>query len=97
MKKLLLLFTLIAILCAISYRLVFDKNGIREVFLIKKKIASSIDKNNSIRKQNDALLAGIYELRKGKEAIEEEARSELGMVKQGEVFYRAVNVARENK
>ena len=44
-----------------------------------------------LRKRNDKLAADVEDLKQGSEAIEERARSELGLVKPGETFYRVVD------
>ncbi|HAL22358.1 MAG TPA: cell division protein FtsB, partial [Stenotrophomonas sp.] len=43
--------------------------------------------------RNDALAAEVKDLKEGQAAIEERARSELGMIKPGEKFYRVVEDA----
>ena len=46
--------------------------------------------NAGLRQRNDALAAEVQDLKSGEAAVEERARSELGMIKPGETFYRVV-------
>ena len=49
--------------------------------------------NGQLRQRNEALAAEVEDLKSGEAAIEERARSELGMVKPGETFYRVIDDA----
>ena len=57
---------------------------------LKSQIEKQEEKNNSFKVRNEALDAEVRDLKSGKAAIEERARSELGMVKQDEVFYQVL-------
>ena len=46
--------------------------------------------NTGLQERNDALAAEVEDLKSGEAAVEERARSELGMIKPGEKFYRVV-------
>lgn len=46
--------------------------------------------NEKLKIRNDEMFAEIDDLRQGLDAIEERARHELGMVKEGETFYRII-------
>ena len=46
--------------------------------------------NNELTLRNEELHAEVQELRQGKEALEERARSHLGFIKEGETFYRII-------
>jgi cell division protein FtsB len=43
-----------------------------------------------LKKRNETLSAEVDDLKHGDEAIEERARSELGLIKPGETFYQVV-------
>jgi cell division protein FtsB len=49
--------------------------------------------NEQLRARNSALDAEVRDLKQGYEAIEERARSDLGMVKPDEVFFQLVDAA----
>ncbi|OEF27809.1 cell division protein FtsB [Vibrio rumoiensis] len=81
---------LITILCTLQYDLFFGKNGIIDYNAVHSDIAVQQEVNNSLKKRNDLMFAEIDDLRQGLDAIEERARHELGMIKNGETFYRII-------
>lgn len=81
---------LIAILATLQYDLFFGKNGILDYQAVHSDIAVQQEVNNSLKKRNHLMFAEIDDLRQGLDAIEERARHELGMIKNGETFYRII-------
>ena len=75
----------------LQYQLWFVPGGIVSVWHLKKSVAQQQQKNQLLQTKNKVLAADIKDLKNGNQAIEEKARSELGMVKKGEVFYQVVN------
>lgn len=61
-----------------------------EVSNLKAKIVIQQAESSRLKQRNQALQAEIEDLRNGLGAIEERARSELGMVKEGEIFYQVI-------
>ena len=59
-----------------------------------RKLQATVDiqrvDNARLQQRNDALSAEVEDLKSGETAVEERARSELGMIKPGETFYRVV-------
>lgn len=49
--------------------------------------------NKKLAERNAILMADIFDLKHGNEAIEEHARNDLGMIKKGEVFYQITNLS----
>lgn len=88
MGKLTLL--LIAILAWLQYSLWLGKNGIHDYVQVKDDVAAQEIVNSRLKMRNEQLFAEINDLNDGHDAIEERARSELGMIKPGESFYRMV-------
>ena len=88
MGKLTLL--LIAILAWLQYSLWLGKNGIHDYVKVKDDVAAQEIVNTRLKQRNEQLFAEIKDLNDGQDAIEERARSELGMLKPGESFYRMV-------
>lgn len=89
MKALTLIFvTLIALL---QYPLWLGKGSWLRVWDLNRQIAEQQEKNNGLKARNDTLDAEVLDLKSGRAAIEERARSELGMIKQDEVFYQVIN------
>lgn len=88
MGKLTLL--LIAVLAWTQYSLWLGKNGIHDYVRVKDDVAAQEIINSRLKMRNEQLFAEINDLNDGQDAIEERARTELGMVKPGESFYRMV-------
>ncbi|HGM9948616.1 TPA: cell division protein FtsB [Providencia rettgeri] len=88
MGKLTLL--LIAILAWLQYSLWLGKNGIHDYVQVKDDVAAQEIVNSRLKMRNEQLFAEINDLNDGQDAIEERARTELGMIKPGESFYRMV-------
>ncbi|PCJ15059.1 MAG: cell division protein FtsB [Gammaproteobacteria bacterium] len=61
--------------------------GIANVFALEKEQQRFVEKNSVLKERNQALNAEVESLKSGLEAIEELARKELGMVKEGETFF----------
>ena len=58
---------------------------------MNQQIAEQKAKNDSFKQRNETLNAEVRDLKQGNAAIEERARSELGMIKQDEVFYQVID------
>ncbi|MFL6593102.1 MAG: cell division protein FtsB [Luteimonas sp.] len=85
-----LLVLLLALLGWLQYRLWFGSGGEREVAALQAQVQRQARDNAGLRQRNDALAAEVQDLKSGEAAVEERARSELGMIKPGETFYRVV-------
>lgn len=77
-------------LAFLQYKIWLSSSGLSETLALRKSIQSIHAKNTEIRNQNAILVADIEDLKNGTQAIEERARSELGMIKPGEAFYQIV-------
>jgi cell division protein FtsB len=84
------LLVLAALLALLQYRLWFGAGGTRAVAALEVQVQAQTRENAGLRQRNDALAAEVQNLKSGEAAVEERARSELGMIKPGEVFYRVV-------
>ena len=89
MKSLMLF--LIMTLGVLQYKLWFAGSGIPEVYRLQESVELQMNKNTKMRQANFSLEAQIKDLKSGSTAVEERARTELGMVKRGEVFYQFIN------
>lgn len=85
-----LVIALIVLFLLLQYRLWFAGDGIVQVIRLKHQIAVQQAQNEELAQKNSALAAEVISLKKGTGAIENRARSELGMIKKGEVFYQVV-------
>lgn len=81
---------LLGLLLMLQYRLWLGEGGVLEVHRLNSVIAEQRADNQLLKRRNEALEAEVKDLKSGLEAIEERARRELGMVKDGEVFYQVV-------
>ena len=77
----------------LQYRLWWGVGGLGEARALQERVAGQRQENVRLQQRNDALGAEVEDLKSGEAAIEDRARSELGMVKPGEVFYRVVDPA----
>lgn len=81
---------LVALLLLLQYRLWLGDGGLREVSRLKAVVAEQRDENARLTRRNETLEAEVRDLKSGLQAVEERARSDLGMIKDGEVFYQVV-------
>ncbi|MCL1099924.1 cell division protein FtsB [Shewanella saliphila] len=88
MKRLILL--MIGLLAILQYRLWLGDNNLSEYVVLQAQIDAQQQSNQKLVARNQILKEEIIDLKSGTEAIEERARNELGMVKDGETFYRVV-------
>ena len=86
----LVLVALIALLALLQYRLWRGEGGRRSVAALHEQVDQQAHENEGLRQRNAALAAEVEDLKSGEAAVEERARSELGMIKPGETFYRVV-------
>ena len=89
MKALTLIFVILIAL--LQYPLWLGKGSWLRVWNVKQQISSQKEKNKTFKQRNETLGAEVRDLKQGNAAIEERARSELGMIKQDEVFYQVID------
>jgi len=85
-----LLALLLLIFLALQYRLWVGEGSYAEVRHLQQEIANRKAELERMEKENQELRAEIEDLKKGLEAIQERARSELGMIKEGETYFQIV-------
>jgi cell division protein FtsB len=83
-----LLAALITALMMSQYLLWINEEGIKQTLTLRISIKSQTVENTALMEGNRALEADIKDLKTGLVAIEERARSEMGMIRQDETFYR---------
>lgn len=86
----LVLVALVALLAFLQYRLWWGEGGRRSVADLRQQVDQQAHGNEGLQQRNAALAAEVEDLKSGEAAVEERARSELGMIKPGETFYRVV-------
>ena len=86
MRWLALIFVLL--IAALQYPMWLGKGGWLQVRELDREVEVQRAANAALKARNDALDAEVRDLKTGSEAIEERARSELGMVRNDEVFFQ---------
>ncbi|MBK6982419.1 MAG: cell division protein FtsB [Betaproteobacteria bacterium] len=81
---------LAALIVVLQYPLWFGKGGWLKVRALDRQVAAQQVANAGLKARNDALDAEVRDLKQGLEAIEERARTDLGMIRKDEVFYQVV-------
>ncbi len=84
---------LLALLLALQAKLWWGEGNWREAGQLQQRVATQRLENAKLQQRNDALSSEVEDLKSGEAAAEERARSELGMIKPGETFYRVVEPA----
>lgn len=82
-----LLIILVLVLMGLQYRLWFSDGSLAEVHRLKQQKNTLQTSVEQARLRNKALAAEIENLKSGREAMVGRARSDIGMVKEGETFY----------
>jgi cell division protein FtsB len=86
----LLIAILVLLLVGLQYRLWVGEGGIREVWGLQQAIDAQRAENAVLGERNRALDAEVRDLKTGLDAVEERARNEVGMIREGETFFRIV-------
>lgn len=81
---------LFVVLLAIQYPLWLGKGGWLRVWELNKQVGEQTARNEQLKRRNAKLEGEVLDLQDGTGAVEERARYELGMVKDGEVFIQFV-------
>ena len=85
-----LLALLLSFFLYLQFQLWFGEGNLFEVWHLHQKVALQQKENMELKHRNLQLLAQVESLQNGTEAIEEFARSELGMIQKNELFYQLV-------
>ena len=81
---------LAVLIALIQYPLWLGKGSWLRVWEVDQQISAQRSSNRQLQARNNALEAEVRDLKVGLDAIEERARSELGMVKQDEIFFQVL-------
>jgi cell division protein FtsB len=79
---------LLTLLAGLQYRLWVGDGSLAQVTQLKQQIADQQGENQQLQERNRILEAEVLELKSGMETVEERARHELGMLKEGETLYQ---------
>ena len=83
--------TLAILFVLLQFKLWFGEGSVKDVWHMEEAIAVQSAENAQLKERNQTLIAEVDDLKQGLEAIEERARSELGMIKKGETSYQVVD------
>jgi cell division protein FtsB len=81
---------LLLLLLLLQYRLWLAEGSLAELHRLKAEIVQQQALNETLRVRNDRLEEEVLELQQGLETVEERARRDLGMIREGEVYYQVV-------
>jgi cell division protein FtsB len=81
---------LFAIVLGLQYRLWLSGDGVREVARLSEAVDRQKAENEELVERNQQMVAEVSDLKAGMAALEERARSELGMIGRNETFYQVV-------
>lgn len=81
---------LLIALAALQYRLWSGNGSLPEVWRLEGIEAAQMEENKGLEERNQALAAEVMDLKDGMDAVEERARSEMGMIARGETFYQII-------
>jgi len=82
---------LLTLFLVLQYRLWFGRGNLGEVQDLEELKQEQIEVNQSLKERNQSLAAEVHDLKQGLEAVEEKARSEMGMIKNYETFYQIID------
>ena len=83
-------FVLLVLLIWLQYKIWLQDGGLPEVMQLQQEIETVKTEVQNLQERNSSLDAEVRDLKKGLRAIEERARSEMGMIKEGDVYYQVI-------
>ncbi len=81
---------LLVVVVLLQYRTWMSDNGVRELERLESAVAVQRTENEQLAERNRQLAAEVRDLKSGMAALEERARSDLGMIAGNETFYQVV-------
>ncbi len=85
-----LLAILLLILILLQLKMWFGEGGFSDARRLEQRVEEQAKENEALAQRNRVLQAEVEDLRQGLGAVEERARSELGLIKENEEFYQVV-------
>jgi len=82
---------LMLVLVLLQWRLWVGDGGVQELTQLEQELAAQRAENEALQQRNQMLESEILDLKNGEEAVEERARSDLGMIRDGETFYMVID------
>ena len=88
---------LITFILYLGYDTYYGRNGVAQYFQAKKQYLEASMISESLEKRNQNLREDIADLKQGNKIVEDIARTDFGMVKQNETFYRVIEKDSQSK
>ena len=82
---------LLGLLLLLQYRLWFAEGGLAEANRLATQLEAAEAENATLSDRNDTLTRELMALQNGNEAVEKNARENLGLIKEGEVYYQFID------
>lgn len=79
---------LLLVLLGLQYRLWVGEGSLAEVATLKRQLAAQRSELEDLQERNATLQAEVDDLKEGLAAIEARARSELGLIREGETYFQ---------
>jgi len=84
------LVSLVALLLLLQYRLWIAEGSLAEQHRLERQVHEQASINRELRQRNSVLEREVLDLQGGNESVEQRAREQLGLIREGEVFYQVV-------
>jgi cell division protein FtsB len=84
------IFVLGALVLSLQYRIWLSPDGAREVLQLRSAVAAQTTENQRLAERNRQLAAEVRNLKQDFQALEERARSDLGLIRANETYYQVV-------
>jgi len=81
---------LLILLVGLQFRLWVGEGSLADVARLEREIQKQQAENGRLRERNRVLAIEVEELKSGLDSVEERARTEMGMIKEGETFYMVI-------
>lgn len=91
LRRRILIAALLIVLLVLQYILWFRQGGIVSVVKLRHSVHAQQQQNAKLAASNEVLRAEVKDLKHGEAAVEEHARTDLGMVKRGETYYQVID------
>jgi len=82
---------LLVLLVILQYKIWLGDGGVPEILQLQEEVGSVQLQVNKLKERNSSLEAEVQDLKTGLDAIEERARSELGMIRKDETYYQVID------
>ena len=82
---------LIFAIAMLQYKLWLGDGNVLQCLALEKKLQQQLQNNTNLLARNEALEFDIAKLKQSNASLEEHARQELGMIRQGETYYQFLN------